>query len=104
MRTVASLSVKEAVLAGAALALLTKSWAAEHGRQGIRVNAVSPGPTRTEGAAPMGDNLEKLASAGPAGRPGFAEEIAQAIVFLATGRSSLVHGAIVPVDRGRTAV
>jgi NAD(P)-dependent dehydrogenase (short-subunit alcohol dehydrogenase family) len=88
----------------AALALLTKSWAAEYGPKGVRVNAVSPGPTRTEGTAPMGDNLDKLAAAGPARRPGLPEEIAQAIVFLATDRSSFIHGAIVPVDGGRTAV
>jgi NAD(P)-dependent dehydrogenase (short-subunit alcohol dehydrogenase family) len=88
----------------AALVLLTKSWAAEYGPQGVRVNAVSPGPTRTEGTAPMGENLDQLAAAGPAGRPGSPEEIAEAIVFLAAGRASFVHGAIVPVDGGRIAV
>ena len=54
----------------AALVLLTKSWAAEFGPQGVRVNAVSPGPTRTEGTAAMGDGLDALAAQGPAGRPG----------------------------------
>ena len=88
----------------AALVLLTKSWAAEYGPHGVRVNAVSPGPTRTPGTAPMGENLDQLAAAGPAGRPGSPEEIAEAIVFLASGRSSFVHGAIVPVDGGRIAV
>jgi NAD(P)-dependent dehydrogenase (short-subunit alcohol dehydrogenase family) len=88
----------------AALGLLTKSWAAEYGPHGVRVNAVSPGPTRTEGTAPMGDSLDQLAAAGPAGRPASPEEIAEAIVFLATGRASFVHGAIVPVDGGRVAV
>jgi NAD(P)-dependent dehydrogenase (short-subunit alcohol dehydrogenase family) len=88
----------------AALVLLTKSWAAEYGPQGVRVNAVSPGPTRTEGTADMGENLDQLASAAPAGRPGTAAEIAEAIVFLAGDRSSFVHGAILPVDGGRIAV
>jgi NAD(P)-dependent dehydrogenase (short-subunit alcohol dehydrogenase family) len=88
----------------AALVLLTKSWAAEYGPHGVRVNAVSPGPTRTEGTAPMGESLDELAAAGPAGRPGSPEEIADAIVFLAGDRSSFVHGAVLPVDGGRIAV
>lgn len=88
----------------AALALLTKSWAAEYGPHGVRVNAVSPGPVRTEGTAAMGDSLDQLAAAGPAGRPGAPEEIAEAIVFLAADRSSFVHGAVLPVDGGRVAV
>lgn len=88
----------------AALVLLTKAWAAEYGPQGVRVNAVSPGPTRTEGTAAMGDNLDQLAATAPAGRPGTAQEIAEAIAFLATDQSSFVHGAVLPVDGGRIAV
>lgn len=88
----------------AALVLLTKSWAAEFGPAGVRVNAVSPGPTRTEGTAAMGESLDQLAAAGPAGRPGTAGEIAEAIVFLATDAASFVHGAVLPVDGGRIAV
>ncbi|WP_375483953.1 SDR family NAD(P)-dependent oxidoreductase [uncultured Jatrophihabitans sp.] len=88
----------------AALVLLTKSWAAEYGPAGVRVNAVSPGPTRTEGTAGMGAALDQLAAAGPAGRPGQPEEIAEAIVFLATDAASFVHGAILPADGGRIAV
>lgn len=88
----------------AALVLLTKSWAAEFGPAGVRVNAVSPGPTRTEGTAAMGAALDQLAEAGPAGRPGTAQEVAEAIVFLATDAASFVHGAVLPVDGGRIAV
>ncbi|GHH76655.1 short-chain dehydrogenase [Streptomyces sulfonofaciens] len=88
----------------AALVLLTKSWAAEYGPRGVRVNAVSPGPTRTEGTAALGDNLTQLGATTPAGRTGSAEEIADAIVFLASDRSSYVHGAVLPVDGGRIAV
>jgi NAD(P)-dependent dehydrogenase (short-subunit alcohol dehydrogenase family) len=88
----------------AALVLLTKSWAAEFGPAGVRVNAVSPGPTRTEGTAAMGESLDALAAGGPAGRPGTAAEVAEAIVFLATDAASFVHGAVLPVDGGRIAV
>lgn len=88
----------------AALVLLTKSWAAEFGPAGVRVNAVSPGPTRTEGTAAMGEALDQLAAAGPAGRPGQPAEIAEAITFLATDAASFIHGAVLPVDGGRIAV
>jgi NAD(P)-dependent dehydrogenase (short-subunit alcohol dehydrogenase family) len=88
----------------AALVLLTKSWAAEYGPAGVRVNAVSPGPTRTEGTAPMGDALDNLAATTPAGRPGLPEEIARAVTYLASDDASFVHGALLPVDGGRIAV
>jgi NAD(P)-dependent dehydrogenase (short-subunit alcohol dehydrogenase family) len=88
----------------AAITLLTKTWAAEYGPSGVRVNAVSPGPTRTEGTDAMGEGLEQLASQAPAGRPATADEIAEAIVFLATDRSSFIYGAKLAVDGGRTAI
>ena len=87
----------------AALTLLTKSWAAEFGPSGVRVNSVSPGPTRTEGTAGMGDALNQLAAAAPAGRPADPEEIASAIVYLAGDEASFVHGAVLDVDGGRNA-
>ena len=87
----------------AALTLLTKAWAAEFGPSGVRVNAVSPGPTRTEGTEQMGDLLNQLASLAPAGRPAAPEEIAAAISYLASDGASFVHGAILDVDGGRNA-
>src|SRR6266403_1861987 len=88
----------------AAINLLTKVWAVEYGPSVVRVNAVSPGPTRTEGTDTMGEGLEQLAAQAPAGRPATADEIAEAIVFLATDRASFIHGAKLAVDGGRTAV
>ena len=88
----------------AALNSLTKAWAAEYGPKGVRVNAVSPGPTHTEGTAAMGDALAQLAAAAPAGRPAIPNEIADAILFLVSPHASFVHGAVLPVDGGRVAV
>lgn len=88
----------------AAINLLTKTWTAEYGPQGVRVNAISPGPTRTEGTDAMGEGLAQLAAQGPAGRPATADEIAEAIVFLATDRASFIYGAKLAVDGGRTAI
>jgi NAD(P)-dependent dehydrogenase (short-subunit alcohol dehydrogenase family) len=88
----------------AAVNLLTKAWAAEYGRGGVRVNTVSPGPTRTDGTESMGESLDRLAAEAPAGRPATADEIAEAVVFLATDRSSFIQGAKLAVDGGRTAI
>jgi len=88
----------------AAINLLTKAWAAEYGPRGVRVNAVSPGPTRTEGTEGMGEALEQLAAQAPMRRPATPDEIAEAIVFLASDRSSFIQGAKLAVDGGRTAV
>jgi NAD(P)-dependent dehydrogenase (short-subunit alcohol dehydrogenase family) len=89
----------------AALELLTKAWAAEYGPAGVRVNAVSPGPTRTPGTVAMGEEgIKQLAATLPLGRAADATEIANAIVFLASDDASFINGAIVPVDGGRVAV
>ena len=88
----------------AAIVSLTQTWAAEYGPQGVRVNAVSPGPTRTEGTAVMGDDLDQLATTTPLGRPADPDEIAEAVVFLASPRASYVNGAVLAADGGRTAV
>jgi NAD(P)-dependent dehydrogenase (short-subunit alcohol dehydrogenase family) len=90
--------------AKAALELLTKAWAAEYGPEGVRVNAVAPGPTRTPGTARMGERLDQLASTLPLGRPASPEEIANAVLFLGSEEASYINGATLAVDGGRTAV
>jgi NAD(P)-dependent dehydrogenase (short-subunit alcohol dehydrogenase family) len=91
--------------AKAALESFTRSWAAAFGANGIRVNTVAPGPTRTDSAiGTFGDALEQLASATPLGRTADPTEIAEAIVFLASPQASYLTGATVVVDGGFTAI
>lgn len=88
----------------AAVESLTRTWAVEFGRFGVRVNAVAPGPTRTEGvAAEWGEVNEELGRALPLGRTGRPEEIAQAVLFLASDRASFITGAILRADGGGSA-
>ncbi|NVN49359.1 SDR family oxidoreductase [Mycolicibacterium hippocampi] len=89
----------------AALNHLTKCWAAKFGPQGIRVNAVAPGPTLTENAkAAFGeDGLTKMMRQAPARRVATPDEIAETIAYLASDQASFIHGAILPADGGRTA-
>lgn len=88
----------------AAVNLLTKAWAAEFGPQGVRVNAVAPGPVRTEGTAAMGESLDQLAAQAPAGHPADPSEIARAVAYLAGDEASFVQGVVLAVDGGRAAV
>ncbi len=90
----------------AAVAALTRTWAAEFAADNIRVNAVSPGPTTTEGTtAVMGpDGIAQEASTVPLKRPATVEEIARVVAFAASPRASYVTGAILAADGGRTAV
>jgi NAD(P)-dependent dehydrogenase (short-subunit alcohol dehydrogenase family) len=88
----------------AALELFTKAWAAEYGSHGVRVNAVAPGPTRTAMMEAIPDEMvNQLAALAPAGRVAQPEELAAAIVFLASDDASFVHGVTLAVDGGRVA-
>ena len=88
----------------AALNQLTRNWAAEFGPHGVRVNAVSPGPTRTPGVEDFGDALDQIAAQSPTGRVADPAEIAAVITFLATDTASYINGAVLNADGGRTAV
>ena len=84
----------------AALELLTKAWAAEYGPEGVRVNAVAPGPTRTPGTDGAGDLIDSLAATLPLRRAAAAEEIASTITYLASDEASFITGAVLSVDGG----
>lgn len=85
---------------------MTKSAALEAAGSGVRVNAVAPGPTETGMLNRFTGTAERkaaLASGVPLGRIGEPNEIAQAILFLASEAASFVTGQIVTVDGGKTA-
>lgn len=89
----------------AALESLTRTWAAEFGKRGVRVNSVAPGPTRTDGViAEWGDTNEELGRALPLGRTAHPAEIAEAVLFLASPRSSFITGSTLHADGGGAAV
>ncbi|CAN5643501.1 SDR family oxidoreductase [soil metagenome] len=88
----------------AALESLTRTWATEFAAHGVRVNSVAPGPTRTEGvAAVWGDTNEEVGRGLPLGRTGAPEEIAEAILYLASPRASFITGALLHADGGGAA-
>ncbi|CKH31263.1 SDR family oxidoreductase [Mycolicibacterium smegmatis] len=89
----------------AAVESLTRTWAAEFGPRGVRVNSVAPGPTRTEGVeAEWGDTNEQLGKALPLGRTAQPEEIAHAVLFLCSPRASFITGSTLHADGGGAAV
>jgi NAD(P)-dependent dehydrogenase (short-subunit alcohol dehydrogenase family) len=86
---------------------LTKSAALETGRSNVRVNAVAPGPIDTGMLDRIAGSAERIAAVAetiPAGRIGTPEEVADAIVFLASDRSRYISGQILAVNGGKTAM
>ena len=90
----------------AALSSLTRTWAAEFSTAGVRVNTLSPGPTRTDTLlTAMGDEAaEQAGNTTLLRRLASPREIAEVILFLVSDRSSYINGATIAVDAGRTAI
>jgi NAD(P)-dependent dehydrogenase (short-subunit alcohol dehydrogenase family) len=90
--------------------LMTKAMAIDHGRQGIRVNCICPGDVETP-MLPADAKMRGLAwdkylqdcNNRPMGRIGSPDEIAKAVLFLASDESSFMTGAALVVDGGGTA-
>ncbi|GAB2825349.1 SDR family oxidoreductase [Actinocorallia aurea] len=81
---------------------LTRSWAAEYGPSGVRVNTVAPGPTSTERNQRIREHLDGMVAAIPSRRLSTPEEVAAAVVFLAGSASANIHGTVLTVDGGFT--
>ena len=88
----------------AAIHSLTKSWAAEYGPSGVRVNTVAPGPTITPIMAAYADRIERIIARAPSQRPSTPEQIAAAVAFLVSDNAANIHGATLSVDGGLTAI
>ncbi|MGW0083634.1 SDR family NAD(P)-dependent oxidoreductase [Streptomyces sp. NPDC003393] len=91
----------------AAIEHLTRSWALELASDGVRVNAIAPGPTESEALASGGLTPEQVAEVKaaeaariPMGRRGEPEELAEWIVRMADPRSAWMTGQVLTVDGG----
>lgn len=102
------------IMSKGAVGMMTKAMALDHAREGIRVNAVCPGDTFVdrwiekgyfEGSDPVTieEAIKESSAYIPMGRFGRPEEIANAVLFLASDESSFVTGHLLLVDGGNTA-
>jgi 2-deoxy-D-gluconate 3-dehydrogenase len=89
--------------AKSAIAGVTRALANEWAGQGVNVNAIAPGYVETDNTQALRDDPERfraILERIPAGRWGRPEDMAGAVVFLASAASDYVHGIVLPVDGG----
>jgi NAD(P)-dependent dehydrogenase (short-subunit alcohol dehydrogenase family) len=102
------------IMSKGAVGMMTKAMAIDYAREGIRVNAVCPGDTFVDrwtekgyfegsGAVTKEEAMKESSEYIPMGRFGKPEEIASAVLFLASGDSTFVTGHLLLVDGGNTA-
>ncbi|MFI5841192.1 SDR family NAD(P)-dependent oxidoreductase [Catenuloplanes sp. NPDC051500] len=84
----------------AALEQMTRTWSAEFGPQGVRVNTVAPGVTLTPGNEAFREVLDHQTAGTPAGVVIRPEDIAAAVRFLASDDARMIHGSTLDVDGG----
>ncbi|ROO87778.1 NAD(P)-dependent dehydrogenase (short-subunit alcohol dehydrogenase family) [Actinocorallia herbida] len=91
----------------AAIRSFARTWAVELAGRGIRVNTIVPGPIETEGLRGLAPDqtaadalVRELGESVPLGRPGRPEEVANAVLFLASDQSSFVTGSELFADGG----
>ena len=107
---IASIAAHQATVGGGAysvskagIAMLSSQLALEWGPQGIRSNVVNPGMTRTpltQARYDLPGNTERMAAAIPVGRIALPQDIAEAVLFLASDRSAYISGHALNVDGG----
>ncbi len=87
---------------------LTKSMVAEYAKDGLRVNAIAPGPTETpmvKAFYEANPEMKENATAGiPQKRLGTAEEVAELVAFLLTSKAQYINGEVIRIDGGFTNV
>lgn len=80
---------------------MTKTWAKELGRKGIRANAVAPGFIKTEMTAKVPEKvINIMIEKTPLGRMGEPEDVANLLLFLSSDESSFINGQVIGVDGG----
>ncbi|MBY3794344.1 SDR family oxidoreductase [Rhodococcus fascians] len=79
---------------------LTRSWAAEFGPRGVRVNALAPGATLTPGNEDARQVLDAMTAGTPAGTVLSPQNIADGVLFLVSDDAAMVHGTTLYVDGG----
>ncbi|MGK5678970.1 SDR family NAD(P)-dependent oxidoreductase [Actinoplanes sp. URMC 104] len=84
----------------AALEQMTRTWSAEFGPHGVRVNTVAPGVTLTPGNEAFKPTLDHQTATTPAGVVVLPHHIAAGVLFLTSDAATMIHGTTLDIDGG----